>query len=87
MKKNNKIVNKSLYNDDHPNTSTKGTGFKDKQKALDTLKIIKNRDLTYQKQVVNTMYNRAKYHPHQTDGMKEAMKIFNKWLVSYKSLS
>lgn len=75
-----KSVNKSLYNDDHPKTSTKGTGFKDKQKALDTLEIIKNRDIVYQKQVVNTMYNRAKYHPHQTPDMKEAMKVYAKWL-------
>ena len=48
-------TNKSLYEDKHPQTSTKGTGYKDKQKASDTLEIIKNRDLTYQKQVVNTM--------------------------------
>jgi len=77
-------INKSLYEDKHPKTSTKGTGFKDKQKALDTLEIIKNRDLTYQKQVVNTMYNRAKYHPYQTDNMKEAMKIFSIWLKKHK---
>ena len=32
-------MNKSLYEDKHPTTSTKGTGFKNKQKALDTLKI------------------------------------------------
>ena len=75
-----KKVNKSLYEDKHPKTSTKGTGFKNKQKAIETLKIIKDRDMIYQKQVVNTMYNRAKYHPHQTDGMKEAMKIFKEWL-------
>ena len=75
-----KKENKSLYEDKHPNTSTKGTGFKNKQKALDTLQIIKDRDLKYQKQVVTTMYNRAKYHPHQTDDMKEAMKVYEKWL-------
>ena len=75
-----KKVNTSLYEDKHPNTSTKGTGFKNKQKALDTLDIIKNRDLVYQKQVVTTMYNRAKYHPYQTEDMKEAMKVFDKWL-------
>ncbi len=80
MKKLSKKVNKSLYEDKHPNTSTKGTGFKNKQKALDTLKIIKDRDLIYQKQVVNTMYNRAKYHPNQTHDMKEAMKVFKDWL-------
>jgi hypothetical protein len=75
-----KKVNKSLYEDKHPKTSTKGTGFKNKQKAIETLKIIKVRDMIYQKQVVNTMYNRAKYHPHQTDAMKEAMKVFKEWL-------
>ena len=75
-----KKTNITLYNDDHPKTSTKGTGFKDKQKALDTLEIIKNRDIVYQKQVVNTMYNRAKYHPYQTSNMKEAMKVYAKWL-------
>jgi hypothetical protein len=79
-----KKVNKSLYEDKHPNTSTKGTGFKDKQKALDTLHIIKDRDIVYQKQVVTTMYNRAKYHPYQTNEMKDAMKIFNKWLEKHK---
>ena len=77
-------INKSLYEDTHPNSSTKGTGFKDKQKALDTLKIIKNRDLTYQKQIVITMYNRAKYHPHQTKEMKDAMKVYYDWLKKYR---
>jgi hypothetical protein len=75
-----KKVNKSLYEDKHPKTSTKGTGFKNKMKALATIKIIKDRDIIYQKQVVNTMYNRAKYHPYQTEGMKEAMEVFKKWL-------
>jgi len=76
--------NTSLYRDDHPETSTKGTGFKDKQKALDTLKIIKNRDLTYQKQIVITMYNRAKFHPHQTKEMTDAMKVYYNWLKKYR---
>jgi hypothetical protein len=85
MKKNSKEkINYSLYNDDHPKTSTKGTGFKDKQKALDTLKIIKNRDLNYQKLIVITMYNRAKYHPHQTKDMREAMKVYFDWLKKYR---
>ena len=75
-----KKVNKSLYEDKHPTTSTKGTGFKDMMKALQTLKIIKKRDMMYQKQVVNTMYNRAKYHPHQTKEMRDAMKVFKEWL-------
>ena len=79
-----KKVNKSLYEDKHPTTSTKGTGFNIKEKAIDTLKIIKDRDIIYQKQVINTMYNRAKYHPYQTADMKKAMKVFFDWLKKYK---
>jgi hypothetical protein len=80
-----KKVNLSLYSDNHPKTSIKGTGYKDKQKALDTLKIIKDKNITYQKQVIITMYNRARFHPYQTKNMKEAMKIFKKWLNQNKT--
>jgi hypothetical protein len=31
------------------------------------------------------MYNRAKYHPYQTPSMREAMKIFSKWLQKSKA--
>jgi hypothetical protein len=86
MKKNNsKKLNLSLYADDHPNTSTKGTGFKDKETAFKTIKLINKRCLKYQFDVINTMYNRAKYHPHQTNEMKEAMNVFKEWLEDYKN--
>jgi hypothetical protein len=29
------------------------------------------------------MFNRAKYHPHRTKQMEDAMKIFSKWLKKY----
>lgn len=73
-----------LYTDRNPKTTLQGTGFKDAKKALSTLELIKNRDLIYQFQVVNTMYNRAKFHPHRTKDMEAAMKIFKKWLDQYK---
>lgn len=76
-------MNKSLYEDKHPKTSLKGTGFKNKEKALDTIKLVKAKPKTYQFQVINTMYNRAKYHPHRTEDMLEAMKVFKKWLDEY----
>ena len=82
-----KKINKSLYEDNHQKTSTKGTGFKDKQKAIDTINIIKDKNITYQKQVINTMYNRAKYHPYQTEDMRDAMKIYEKWLKNNKKSS
>jgi hypothetical protein len=74
----------SLYEDKHPKTSLKGTGFKNEEKALETINIIKNKNIIYQFQIINTMYNRAKYHPHQTIDMQKAMKIFKIWLKEYK---
>lgn len=71
----------SLYKDTHPSTSDHNVGFKDKEKALNTLKIIKKYKKIKQMQIVLTMYYRAKYHPHITKEMKSAIKIFKKWLI------
>jgi hypothetical protein len=79
------MADSKLYADDHPTTSLQGTGFKDAETATKTLKLIGRRSSKYQYDVVNTMYNRAKYHPHQTSDMKEAMKIYKKWLLEYKT--
>jgi len=79
-------MNKSLYEDKHPKTSLKGTGYKNKEKALQTIKLVKDKPLTYQFQVINTMYNRAKYHPHRTKDMEEAMKVFKIWIESVSHL-
>lgn len=73
-----------LYSDHHPNKSLKGTGFSDDKKAKKTIDLIKYRSPKYQYDVINTMYNRAKYHPHQTSEMRSAMKIFASWLKKYK---
>ena len=76
-------MNKSLYEDKHPKKSLKGTGYANKEKALYTINLIQKYDLNYQKQVIITIYNRAKYHRYQTQGMLDAMKIYKKWLKLY----
>lgn len=80
--KNNKIkpINLSLYEDYNPKTTIKGLGFKNKKKALETINKIKHKDLSYQKRVINTMLNRAKYHPYINNDMKEAIIVFKKWI-------
>ena len=83
MQKN--ISKLTLYADYHPSTSNKNFGFKNKDIALKTIKLIKNLDKKYQFLIINTMYNRAKYHPYQTKEMREAMKIFKKWLLLNKN--
>jgi hypothetical protein len=79
------ISQMTLYADYHPKTSMKNLGFKNKEIASNTILEIKNKPLVYQFQVINTMYNRAKYHPYQTKDMKDAMKIFKRWLGKYKN--
>lgn len=73
----------SLYSNGRSKPRTK-TGYGDIKRAKETLRNIKKFDKTYQMQVVTTMYNRAKYHANQTEGMRDAMKVFKKWLKSRK---
>jgi len=79
-------VNISLYSGNkQPKMSVQGTGFGSSQRAKDTLKICSRdcRDLTHQKQVVLTMFNRAKFHPNQSQGMRDAMKVFKPWMENH----
>ena len=71
--------NMELYTDANPDETIK-VGFKDKQAALESINKIKKKTKPYQVKVIITLYYRAKFHPHQTKEMREAMKIFRKWL-------
>ena len=71
-----------LFSDKSPETTVHGTGFKDIKTAKYTLKIMKNRDIDYQFQVINTMYNRGlevikrTINENNIKNIKEALKIF-----------
>ena len=80
-----KPINLSLYSDYNPKTTTQGLGFKNKEKAIYTIKTIKNHPIKYQVNVIATMLGRAKNHPHKTREMEDAIKIFSKWMKKYKS--
>ena len=83
--KKNNLINLSLYSDYNPKTTTQGLGFKNKEKALYTIKTIKNRSSKYQVNVIATMLGRAKNHPNKTEDMQDAIKIFGDWMKKYKS--
>ena len=72
-------INYSLYSNDNPDTSEK-VSFKNEKEAIKSIEKIKKKSHTYQVKVILTLYNRAKYHPHQTPDMRKAMLIFSKWL-------
>ena len=55
--------------------------------SLYTVDTIKNRPIKYQVNVIATMLGRAKKHPHKTKEMKDAIKVFNKWMSDYKKNS
>ena len=78
-------LNLSLYSDYKPETTLKGLGFKDKEKAIYTLNAIKGRDTKYQVNVVSTMLGRAKKHPNRTPEMDDAILVFEKWVLDYKT--
>ena len=80
-----KPINLSLYSDYNPKTTTQGLGFKNKEKAIYTIKTIKNRPIKYQVNVIATMLGRAKNHPNKTREMEGAIKIFSEWIKKYKS--
>lgn len=80
-----KKIKPELYNDLHPKKSLKNTGFKNVNTANNTIKLVSSRSLKYQFDVINTMYNRAKYHPNRSKDMENAMKVFSKWLKKYKT--
>lgn len=67
-----------------------GMGFKDKKKALDTLKVLEGRDISYQYHVITSFISRTKRTLQITrDGeklsnLKEALQVFEDWLNDYK---
>lgn len=92
---NTKLIRKTkkrgqLFSDDNPSTTIKGYGFKNKEIAEFTLEDLKNRDIDYQFQVVNTMYHRGKVVLKKTkdiktqNNIKQALNIFDKWLSDFK---
>lgn len=62
----------------------KGTGYSDKEKALSTVKQLddleKKGEHKWAMSIATTMLNRANKHQHQTEGMRDAMKVFKKWI-------
>lgn len=70
-----------LYNNARdPSKKTLGTGYGSKEKAIETLKIIKSVPKVKQTQIVVTMFNRAKFHKYRTKNMDAAMRIFSIWM-------
>ena len=85
------------YKDDPPDIglyskggrdAIKGTGYANKEKAEFTIKeldkLMKQKERTWAMSIATTMESRAKKHKHQTQGMRDAMKVFRTWIDKNK---
>lgn len=59
-------------------------GYGTANKARKSVKRLRKEPRQYQLQAAHTLYYRAKYHKHQTKGMKEAQKIYGKFIQTLK---
>lgn len=74
-----------VFNDNPPNKKPKlKLGYGTANKARRSVKLLKKEPLQYQFQAAHTLYYRAKYHKHQTKGMKEAQKVYRNFLQTLK---
>ena len=59
-------------------------GYGTPNRARRSVKLLKKQKRQYQVQAIQTLYYRAKYHKHQTKGMRNAMKILGKFRKTLK---
>ena len=82
-----------LFGSETTETTFQGAGFKDKEKALETLQLLEGRDITFQFQIINSMFHRAKVihkrtkDPTKLRNLTEAIETFETWLNDYRSHS
>lgn len=78
----------AVFNDPPPGKKPRiKLGYGTASRARKSIKRLKKQPLGYQTQAAHTLHARAKYHKHQTDGMREAMKIYGAFLQTLKRKS
>jgi hypothetical protein len=75
-----RIKSVELYTDAHKSKTIQGLGFKNKDSAIKSILAVSKLPIDQQFKIINVLYQRAKYHPYPTEGIKDAMKVFKKWL-------
>lgn len=68
--------------DDNPRGKPRltGLGYGDAARATRSVRRLARMPYAYQIQAGQTMYFRAKHHANQTKGMRDAMRIYSKFL-------
>jgi hypothetical protein len=75
----------AVFNDPPPGKRPRvKLGYGTAKRARDSIRRLKKEPLAYQMQASHTLYARAKYHKHQTEGMRNAMRIYGQFLQTLK---
>jgi hypothetical protein len=69
-----------LYNNPPWKPRVSGLKYATAKNARASIKKMSGQDKTYKKRAAMRMYLRAKYHKNQTRGMREAMKVWKKYI-------
>lgn len=75
-----------LFTDEDPKGTIKGLGFKDKKTATESIKKIEKskKPFAHKMQAAMAMEQRARFHAHQTPGIKAGQKVYAKWIKDNK---
>ncbi|MBT93203.1 MAG: hypothetical protein CMA60_00045 [Euryarchaeota archaeon] len=75
-----------LYTDEDPVGTIRGLGFKDRATAEKSVNIIKKSGKTHAHkiQAAMAMEQRARFHPHKTEGIKQAQKVYEEFIEEMK---
>lgn len=75
-----------LFNDNpRGKPRTRGIGYGTAERARKSIHLLKGKPKAYQLQVATTMYYRAKHHKYQNQGMRDAMKVWGKYIQHLKN--
>jgi hypothetical protein len=75
----------AVFNDNPPTKKPRlRLGYGTANRARRSVRLLKKQSLQYQSQAAHTLYSRAKYHKYQTKGMKEAQKVYGKFIKTLK---
>lgn len=76
----------SIFNDNPSKKKPRlRLGYGSANKARKSIKLLRKQPKQYQTQLAYTLYYRAKYHKYQTKGMKNAMRIYGKFIKTLKN--
>jgi len=58
--------------------------YGDPERAKESIRKLRKESKGYQYRAAISMYSRAKYHAHQTEGMRKSMKLYGNFLKSLR---